>query len=127
MTKTFRNTILNGDCTVTMREFERESVDFILTDPPYITRYRDRNGRTVSNDDNANWSSLLFVRCTVFSSLAVSVSASTDGTRLTCLLTPGARRVSVWWGTLFFASVMLRRRAFYGMNMSKPICWRRET
>ena|ERR1700676_1127959 len=30
-------------------------VDFILTDPPYITRYVDRTGRTVMNDDNAQW------------------------------------------------------------------------
>ena len=55
MTATFRNTILNGDCTILLREFDRETVDFILTDPPYITRYRARDGRTVSNDDNANW------------------------------------------------------------------------
>ncbi|UHD47707.1 DNA methylase [Aureimonas altamirensis] len=34
---------------------EVNSVDFILTDPPYITRYRGRDGRTVTNDDNARW------------------------------------------------------------------------
>jgi adenine-specific DNA-methyltransferase len=28
-----------------------ESVDFILTDPPYGVRYRDRTGRTIANDD----------------------------------------------------------------------------
>lgn len=32
-----------------------ESVDFILTDPPYLCRYRDRAGRRVANDDNARW------------------------------------------------------------------------
>ncbi len=37
-----RNAILNGDCIEVMRTFERGSVDFILTDPPYVTRYRDR-------------------------------------------------------------------------------------
>jgi site-specific DNA-methyltransferase (adenine-specific) len=31
------------------------SVDFILTDPPYITRYKSRDGRTVPNDDNDAW------------------------------------------------------------------------
>jgi site-specific DNA-methyltransferase (adenine-specific) len=31
------------------------SVDFILTDPPYLVRYRDSSGRTVRNDDNARW------------------------------------------------------------------------
>lgn len=30
-------------------------MDFILTDPPYITRYRGRDGRTVANDDNDQW------------------------------------------------------------------------
>lgn len=50
-----RNAILGGDCIGMMRGFERDSVDFILTDPPYITRYRDRDGRTVANDDNGRW------------------------------------------------------------------------
>ncbi|MDD2676583.1 MAG: DNA methyltransferase [Methylacidiphilaceae bacterium] len=53
--KTPRNTIFQGDCIATMRRFERGSVDFILTDPPYITHYRGRDGRTVANDDNARW------------------------------------------------------------------------
>lgn len=50
-----RNAIMGGDCIDVMRDFERASVDFILTDPPYITRYRGRDGRTVANDDNARW------------------------------------------------------------------------
>lgn len=50
-----RNTILQGDCTALMRDIDTASVDFILTDPPYITRYRGRDGRTVANDDNASW------------------------------------------------------------------------
>jgi site-specific DNA-methyltransferase (adenine-specific) len=53
--ETSRNTIFQGDCIDTMRRFERGSVDFILTDPPYITHYRGRDGRTVANDDNARW------------------------------------------------------------------------
>ena len=31
-----RNVIFNADCIQAMRSFERASVDFILTDPPYI-------------------------------------------------------------------------------------------
>lgn len=49
------NTILNADCIAAMRSFERASVDFILTDPPYVTNFRDRQGRTVANDDNGRW------------------------------------------------------------------------
>lgn len=47
--------VILGDCTTLMSRLEARSVDFILTDPPYITRYRDRNGRTVANDDNDRW------------------------------------------------------------------------
>lgn len=50
-----RNVILHGDCIDLMRGLDRESVDFILTDPPYITRYQSRDGQTVQNDDNARW------------------------------------------------------------------------
>ena len=49
------NTVLQGDCITTMQRMARASVDFILTDPPYITSYRARDGRTVANDDNARW------------------------------------------------------------------------
>lgn len=50
-----RNTILNGDCTRLTTSMAGNSADFILTDPPYITRYKGRDGRTVANDDNARW------------------------------------------------------------------------
>jgi site-specific DNA-methyltransferase (adenine-specific) len=54
-TTTPRNTVLNADCISAMQTFKAGSVDFILTDPPYITYYRGRDGRTVANDDNARW------------------------------------------------------------------------
>ncbi|MGP2492642.1 hypothetical protein ACTDI4_13580 [Mesorhizobium sp. PUT5] len=50
---TSRNVIFNADCIQAMRSFDRGSVDFILTDPPYIVNYRGRDGRKVANDDNA--------------------------------------------------------------------------
>ena len=50
-----RNIIHQGDCTKLMTGMEANSVDLILTDPPYITHYRGRDGRTVANDDNARW------------------------------------------------------------------------
>ncbi|WLB58963.1 DNA methyltransferase [Bradyrhizobium japonicum] len=31
------------------------SVDFILTDPPYLCRYRSRDGQTIANDDREGW------------------------------------------------------------------------
>lgn len=50
-----RNVILHGDCITLMQRLASGSVDLILTDPPYLVRYRDRTGRTVANDDNATW------------------------------------------------------------------------
>jgi DNA modification methylase len=49
------NSILNGDCIQKMREMPANSVDFILTDPPYLVNFRDRTGRRLPNDTNANW------------------------------------------------------------------------
>jgi site-specific DNA-methyltransferase (adenine-specific) len=49
------NSVLHGDCVEVMRSLPSESIDFILTDPPYLVRYRDRHGRTVANDDNSRW------------------------------------------------------------------------
>jgi site-specific DNA-methyltransferase (adenine-specific) len=49
------NTIIHGDCLQCLPTIEARSVDFILTDPPYITRYKSRDGRTVPNDDNDAW------------------------------------------------------------------------
>jgi len=50
-----RDVIFNGDCIEVMQAFDSGTVDFILTDPPYVTRYRDRQGRKVANDDNGRW------------------------------------------------------------------------
>ncbi|QBD75172.1 DNA methylase [Ktedonosporobacter rubrisoli] len=49
------NTIIHGDCLRVMPQISAGSVDFILTDPPYITRYQDRSGRSIQNDDNDAW------------------------------------------------------------------------
>jgi site-specific DNA-methyltransferase (adenine-specific) len=49
------NTIAHGDCIEIMRQMPSESVDFILTDPPYLVSYRDRDGRTIQNDADASW------------------------------------------------------------------------
>ena len=51
----FTNRVLHGDCIEVMRQIPANSVDFILTDPPYLVNYRDRTGRTIRNDTNDNW------------------------------------------------------------------------
>ncbi len=37
--------VLHGDCVEIMKSLPSGRVDFILTDPPYAVRYRDRSGR----------------------------------------------------------------------------------
>ena len=49
------NTIVNGDCIQVMRSMPANSVDFILTDPPYLVSYRDRDDRIIQNDSNSDW------------------------------------------------------------------------
>ncbi|QLF72066.1 DNA methylase (plasmid) [Peteryoungia desertarenae] len=49
------NGILQGDCLDIMPTLPAASVDLVLTDPPYICGYRDRAGRTVANDNRADW------------------------------------------------------------------------
>jgi site-specific DNA-methyltransferase (adenine-specific) len=51
----FRNRVLQGDCNQIMQELPSGSIDFILTDPPYLVNYRARDGQTIANDDNADW------------------------------------------------------------------------
>ena len=41
------NTIIHGDCLNVLPTLAEGSVDFILTDPPYLANYRSRDGRTV--------------------------------------------------------------------------------
>jgi site-specific DNA-methyltransferase (adenine-specific) len=43
--------ILNGNCIELLPTLPPESIDLVVTDPPYLCRYRDRDGRTLANDD----------------------------------------------------------------------------
>ncbi|PYU30037.1 MAG: DNA methylase [Acidobacteria bacterium] len=49
------NTALQGDCVEVMRQLRSCSVDFALTDPPYLAHYCSRDGRKVANDGDATW------------------------------------------------------------------------
>jgi len=48
--RTMYNRVIQGDCTTVLKALAGESVDFVLTDPPYFVRYRDRSSRTIRND-----------------------------------------------------------------------------
>jgi DNA modification methylase len=49
------NQVVNADCLVALPKLPSRCIDFVLTDPPYLARYRDRTGRTVENDDRDPW------------------------------------------------------------------------
>jgi adenine-specific DNA-methyltransferase len=51
----FINRILLGDCVQVMGQMPSDSVDVIVTDPPYVCRFQARDGRTVANDDRSDW------------------------------------------------------------------------
>lgn len=47
--------ILHGDCVTVMATLPADSIDLVLTDPPYGCNYRDRSGRRVANDNRTDW------------------------------------------------------------------------
>ncbi len=56
------NTIIHADCLRILPQLPEESVDFILTDPPYLANYTDRTGRSIINDNNDAWLKPAFVQ-----------------------------------------------------------------
>ena len=51
----YSSRVFNADCVDLLRQMRHASVDFVLTDPPYLVNYASRDGRTVPNDDNDAW------------------------------------------------------------------------
>jgi len=49
------DTVLLGDCRTVLPPLPDESVDFCLTDPPYLVNYRDRSGRSLAGDRFGDW------------------------------------------------------------------------
>lgn len=43
--------VIHGDCLKVLPTLPRASIDAVITDPPYLGRYKDRTGRTLANDD----------------------------------------------------------------------------
>jgi adenine-specific DNA-methyltransferase len=44
-----------GDSVQVMAGFPSNSIDFVLTDPPYLVGFKDRSGRSIANDNNDEW------------------------------------------------------------------------
>ena len=46
------NQIIHGNSSEVLAELPEGSIDLVVTDPPYLVNYRDRDGRSLKNDDN---------------------------------------------------------------------------
>jgi len=46
------NQIICGESANVLSECSSNSIDLVVTDPPYLCNYKDRFGRTVANDDS---------------------------------------------------------------------------
>jgi len=51
----FVNRVYQGDCLDLLPELPAGSIDFVLTDPPYLVRFQDRSGRSLPGDDTGQW------------------------------------------------------------------------
>lgn len=49
------NRIIHGDCLAILPTLPARSVDYVLTDPPYLVNYCDRDGRRIANDKDDGW------------------------------------------------------------------------
>src|SRR5579863_8470474 len=49
------NLLINGDCLTALPQLPSGSVDFVLTDPPYLVDYHDRQGRSLAGDVASQW------------------------------------------------------------------------
>ena len=54
-TKIAAESIILGDCIAVMKRMAATSIDFVLTDPPYLVGYQDRSGRSIANDRDDAW------------------------------------------------------------------------
>jgi DNA modification methylase len=51
----YRDSIVLGDCCDVMQQLPANSIDLILTDPPYLMNYHSRDGRTIAGDTDDAW------------------------------------------------------------------------
>jgi site-specific DNA-methyltransferase (adenine-specific) len=51
----YLNRIIHGDCIDVLRRLPAACVDLVVTDPPYLVRYRSRRGQQIMNDGREDW------------------------------------------------------------------------
>jgi DNA modification methylase len=119
------NKVLHGDCISVRQSLPANSIDFILTDPPYLVRYQDRDGRSIQNDSNSDWLVPAFQQCHRVlkqDSFMVSFYGWTQVDRFfTAWRGAGFHIV----GHLVFGSRTPRSHASSNISTSRHFCWRR--
>jgi adenine-specific DNA-methyltransferase len=53
--ESFVNQVFHGDCISVLQSLPAQSVDLVVTDPPYLVNYRPRDGRRCAGDDTEEW------------------------------------------------------------------------
>ncbi len=119
------NRILLGDCIEVLKTVPANHVDFVLTDPPYLVGYKDREGRSIKNDIESDWLKPAFRQ--VFRVLkADSLCVSFYGwNKPTCFLMLGNPPVFALLVTSLSPSVTARPRASCVTRTRALICWPR--
>jgi DNA modification methylase len=49
------NKVFHADCVDFLPQLAAESINFVLTDPPYLVGYKSRDGRALANDSGDAW------------------------------------------------------------------------
>ena len=52
MSLNIQNQIIHGCAAAVLNQVPEESIDLVVTDPPYLVNYKDRSGRSLKNDSN---------------------------------------------------------------------------
>ena len=121
-----RNAILHADCTQFLPSLPSESVDFILTDPPYLVSYRPRDGRTVSNDRDDAWLKPAFAEMSRVLAADGFCLTFTDGLTRTGSCRRSGQPGFVPSGISLFRSPTSPRLAMSAASTSRPIFSRKE-
>lgn len=124
------NTIIHGNCIEIMSHLPARSVDFIVTDPPYIARYRPHKnnaGQTVSNDENGEWLKPSFAEMfPVLKNDSCAISFY-GWPKLDLFSTPGNRRDFASPDTSCSAKVTRPNPHSWSTGMRQRFCWSKAT
>jgi DNA modification methylase len=120
------NTIIHGYCLHVLPGIPSASVDFILTDPPYLVNYKPRDGRAVGGDKSAAWLKPAFAQ--------MHRALKADGYCCSFYGWPNADRFMEafraagfrpLWGISAFRRPTPLRWVMSGVSTNAAICWRR--